>query len=586
MQYRKKHRISQICLLLDRLLIYGNGAWKVAEMKKAYNIFLLIILFLITLSLIGCAATTQSGEVYESALLPQMGYAATAQSGEGEVYESALLPQDNNLEFSVISSTLYMTFGLDTNGTLWMIEADYSEFFNYEIIAQFFDEVIYDAVMPIKIMDNVRSFHVGSHRGPLKMYIGYSSPPPPTNTNIMDFRLFIITNDNNLWAMGHNRMGMLGARAMGMQDTRTFEALETPTLIKPDVSHIYPFRDKVLVMTQSGTLYGWDRRRYVQVMENVASLQISDSNTGRHIFAISKCGALYSLNSYISGNASFTFYQIGREIVFTRSYISNDPTRILDDVASVYFPKSSLPTYVFALTTQGALYTWGRVFEPLPYPDPSAVPVRVMENVIYVHVTTRPGAMVITADGYLWRNVGYIDGMLTPERVLASTRSVHCPELSIVNRNRDYFRHFAITTNGDLYAWGNNDGMIGDGTLLYRPNPVRIMGDVKSVHPTYSWTFAVTTSGNLYGWGVCWSAFNWGRPCSYRCLKRSHYEPVKLMSNIHTVRYWRRLPIALGYDGSFWAKRRNGWEEVGIIGTSEKCLFLSDILREYITQPL
>ena len=128
--------------------------------------------------------------------------------------------------------------------------------------------------------------------------------------------------------------------------------------------------------------------------------------------------------------------------------------------------------------------------------------------------------------------------------------------------------------------------MIGDGTLLYRPNPVRIMGDVKSVHPTYSWTFAVTTSGNLYGWGVCWSAFNWWRPCSYRCLKRSHYEPVKLMSNIHTVRYWRRLPIALGYDGSFWAKRRNGWEEVGIIGTSEKCLFLSDILREYITQPL
>ena len=60
----------------------------------------------------------------------------------------------------------------------------------------------------------------------------------------------------------------------------------------------------------------------------------------------------------------------------------------------------------------------------------------------------------------------------------------------------------AITTNGDLYMWGNNkDGQIGNGSTANVLTPVLIMKGVVRVSCGWNSTAAITKRGELYMWG-------------------------------------------------------------------------------------
>lgn len=68
--------------------------------------------------------------------------------------------------------------------------------------------------------------------------------------------------------------------------------------------------------------------------------------------------------------------------------------------------------------------------------------------------------------------------------------------------NNDAPRTCAITTNGKLYCWGrNHKGQIGNGDEINQVYPVEILSDVASVSLGASHTCAVKTNGMLYCWG-------------------------------------------------------------------------------------
>ena len=59
-----------------------------------------------------------------------------------------------------------------------------------------------------------------------------------------------------------------------------------------------------------------------------------------------------------------------------------------------------------------------------------------------------------------------------------------------------------ITEDGALWVWGSNDfGQIGDGTTVYRLNPVRIMENVAAAVAGATYTLAITYEGVLWAWG-------------------------------------------------------------------------------------
>ena len=63
----------------------------------------------------------------------------------------------------------------------------------------------------------------------------------------------------------------------------------------------------------------------------------------------------------------------------------------------------------------------------------------------------------------------------------------------------------AVTEEGDLYAWGyNSNGELGDGTRTYKSKPVKISGisNVKKAVIGFYCSLAITENGDLYIWGL------------------------------------------------------------------------------------
>jgi alpha-tubulin suppressor-like RCC1 family protein len=113
----------------------------------------------------------------------------------------------------------------------------------------------------------------------------------------------------------------------------------------------------------------------------------------------------------------------------------------------------------------------------------------------------------------------------------------------------------AITTNGDLYIWGDNDcGQLGDGTKTNRSKPVKIMSDVASVSLGYNHSAAITKNGDLYTWGE-----NLDGQLGDG-TKTNSSKPVKIMSNVASVSLgdWHSAAITTSGDLYTWGANYYG----------------------------
>ncbi len=70
---------------------------------------------------------------------------------------------------------------------------------------------------------------------------------------------------------------------------------------------------------------------------------------------------------------------------------------------------------------------------------------------------------------------------------------------------------FAVTSSGQLYAWGlNTSSRLGDGTVTQRISPVQIsLTNVVSVAAGVAHGVALTADGKVYTWGLGAPA-SWG----------------------------------------------------------------------------
>lgn len=116
----------------------------------------------------------------------------------------------------------------------------------------------------------------------------------------------------------------------------------------------------------------------------------------------------------------------------------------------------------------------------------------------------------------------------------------------------------ALISNGDLYCWGVNwYGQLGDGTTTNRSYPVKVLGNVRSIHPGSFTNGAITTNGNLY----CWGQNDYGQVGNSGQIDQ--YTPCKILENVKNVSFGLSHACAVTESGELYGWGKNNYGQVG-----------------------
>ena len=134
----------------------------------------------------------------------------------------------------------------------------------------------------------------------------------------------------------------------------------------------------------------------------------------------------------------------------------------------------------------------------------------------------------------------------------------------------------AITKDGNLYMWGNNDhGQIGNGTNAEQSEPVKVLSNVKTIHLAYHYAGAITEDGSLYMWG------NNADGQIGNGTTTNQMTPVKILSNVKTISCGGNHVGAITEDGSLYTWGSNYYGENGngtTTNQSKPVKVLSDVI--------
>jgi len=223
--------------------------------------------------------------------------------------------------------------------------------------------------------------------------------------------------------------------------------------------------------------------------------------------------------------------------------------------------------YTMFIDNAGSLWGWGTgvLGDGTEYDfwgeSPALTPVRIMDSVASV-VALRQRTFAITTDGnlYAWGSGALGDGIerewedpaLTPVKIMDSVVSVTAYDTSTTV---GVYSTFAITTDGGLWAWGT--GQLGDGVSreMFSGNPalspVKIMDSVISVYTDYDRAYAIQTDGSLWAWGSTANGLlgcgTIGEWYDFRST------PIKIMDSIASVHIGSSGTMVIDTDGSLWA---------------------------------
>jgi len=242
-----------------------------------------------------------------------------------------------------------------------------------------------------------------------------------------------IDNENNLWVAGY--------------DTWWFSPYqEYPILYETNVIDVaYASEATLFYVKENGDLYGIGSDRFNQLM----------------------------------GKGNKKSYD---------TYYADTPIKLMEDVKSVV----SRDRNCAVIKKDGSLWMWGEYdfFDHLKLTSPK----KISDNVKHVSIGYSEPVTFVKNDNTGW----YVD-----DKTLAIKKIGE--NIAYVEGAKE--RGFYITTDNKLYGWGyNNRGQIGNGTITSYPYPLPenaefIMDDVKQVSCNGGYALALTTNGDVYGWG-------------------------------------------------------------------------------------
>lgn len=224
------------------------------------------------------------------------------------------------------------------------------------------------------------------------------------------------------------------------------------------------------------------------------------------------------------------------------------PTEVLSDVVSVSLggggeSYSTGNGHSAAIKSDGSLWMWGcNKYGQLGNgtTTDSLVPIKIMDNVKQVSLG-ESFTVILKNDGSVWTcgNNGagqlakgsiqtyqydkethysygttYIDNMWptnVPNNDKVPKRIIDLEDETIVSVDAGYNNAAAVSTDGNLYMWGDNRGQswgntdvskLGNGSTSIQAEPIIVLRDVKMVSVGYSHSIAVKNDNTLWSWGT------------------------------------------------------------------------------------
>lgn len=132
----------------------------------------------------------------------------------------------------------------------------------------------------------------------------------------------------------------------------------------------------------------------------------------------------------------------------------------------------------------------------------------------------------------------------------------------------DHQNCMALTEDGKLYSWGYNYfGQVGNGNTRNQVVPIKILDNVKSVYSGYHCNGAITNDGDLYCWG--WNGYGQ----IGNGTKTDQLEPMKILSNVKTCILGAYAhSVAITNDGDLYCWGQNGQGQIGTGTTTSQLL--------------
>jgi alpha-tubulin suppressor-like RCC1 family protein len=390
-----------------------------------------------------------------------------------------------------------------------------------------------------------------------------------TSISAGGYSSYAIKNNGSLYAWGQNSSRQLG--------DGTTVSKNIPTLIgnSTDWGMIKASNSGVLALKTNGSLWAWGLNSDGQLgngtLENISEpIQIGTdlnwTNIGlsiNHGFALKANGTIWSSGNNFSGqlgqgntNNSTSFTQIGTSNSWRSLALGTSNSLALGT------------TYSLALDNLNNLYSWGDNFSGQLGKGNTyiAVPRQVGNDFSWEKVFAGlVHSAAIKKDGSLWmwgRNrYGQLgDGL--------STTNVDIPKQ--VGTGKDWkhvslggYQTLALKVDGSLWGWGwNNEGQLGDGTIIQRTTPVQIgtATDWKTVSSGLTHSVGVKTNGTIWYWGkIASGTFSITSSIPIQIGSGSDWTDISAGAN-HI--------LALKSNGTLWAWGLNNFSQLGLGNTT------------------
>lgn len=388
-----------------------------------------------------------------------------------------------------------------------------------------------------------------------------------------------VAADDSLWAWGANSDGQLGDATTTNRKTPVEISVAGENVSTISAGYIHS-----LATTSDGSLYAWGYNGSGQLADGTKTNRNSPHEVlvagktfsrvvagGTQSMGVANDGSVYFWGSNMSG-------QLGLPVS------SAIP---IEAGGGKSFPQMSAGGFFsLALDSDGSLYSWGQNSEG-QLGDGTATDRDTPVEVVVAGKTFSDisagweFSLALTTDGslYSWgRNPrGQLgDGTEVDENVPVQVSDVG---KSFSTMSAGFSHSLAITTDGDLYAWGNNSsGQLGDGTTKDRSSPVLVSElGFSAVSAGGRHSLALSSDGSLYAWGLN----GLGQLGDGSTTRRE--VPVEIVvagKTFSAIAAGRDHSLAIATDGSIYAWGNNSNGQLGDGSTTRRIVPVEIVVED------
>jgi alpha-tubulin suppressor-like RCC1 family protein len=256
-------------------------------------------------------------------------------------------------------------------------------------------------------------------------------------------------------------------------------------------------------LTLDGTAYCWGINLYGRFgngQESAMQTEVPQPVSGGHKFAKLEASEVGTIALTTSGKVyawgTNEQWMPGPSVAYRTTPVAIAP--------ELTFKDFSRPMgYVAAIATDGVLWCWGDGTGASGLPSCTPTPVQLLgDSPLRFSTLASSGSttLMVTTSGET-----YAMGVNPVTGAFYSGLTRAAAGLSFTQVALTDYTHYGLTSDGRLFAWGDNRfGQVGDGTTTLRAAPVQVGGSLRfrQVAAAFGYAAALTTGGELHYWGV------------------------------------------------------------------------------------